>query len=717
MASYYGDWVATDDYRARLDVTTGIGDGKTTYDINAAVLIHSIYGYASWGVSANLKVNGSTKASVSDKSMPSGTTTTLISSTKTTIQRTHAVQKINVSGTVAAAGTPYYGASSTASTTVNVPAKASYAVGYNANGGTGEPSGQTKWHGEDLTLSSDQPTRAATVDATYTVTYSPNGGAISPTSSSTDTTSTYSFNGWNTKSDGSGTSYASGAKYSENSGATLYAQWTRTTKTAPITLPRPTRDNYSFDGWFNGSTKVGDAGDAYTPTGNITLTAHWTLLYQAPTISRLTATRCTSDGTASDDGTYCKLTIAWANGSETVTSCEWTVGTVTETTTGLSSVTTASTVLGTFSTESRFTVKAVLSDAVGTATATTVLSPSFFTMDFLAGGRGVAIGQPATKQAFEVSMPTEVHSTVTADGLTSTNGAQINGSVSISAAAQGDTFEVGIDTKLDAGFEQENGTVVLDATSKDAWLEALGLKDSGSYGTEQDISSYTSSTNRFTFPCDGFCKVICSYAANSWTRMYLYDADGNRVFEMQASAANNGNVGANHTGMPVFAGMSVYMEHNASVSGSSMRFIPRVNIGSSVITKQTYHVGDFQQTSGFVSLDDASKAAWLSALGLDAPYTQNYGNWVNLFCWGHIGILTVVKEITLNNSWASVDICTVPSQFKPSVDSYVTANWQNTTANNVTLHIDTNGLVQARVRGGTNPNATSFVSGTLIWMY
>ena len=89
MASYYGSWVATDDYRAVLDVTTGTGDGKTTYTIAGAVKVECLYGYASGGVSATLKVAGSTAGSASGQSMPTGTTKTLISSTSTTITRTH----------------------------------------------------------------------------------------------------------------------------------------------------------------------------------------------------------------------------------------------------------------------------------------------------------------------------------------------------------------------------------------------------------------------------------------------------------------------------------------------------------------------------------------------------------------------------------------------------------------------------------------------------
>ena len=71
-----------------------------------------------------------------------------------------------------------------------------YTVSYDANGGSGAPSNQTKVYGVDLTLSSNVPTRVG-----------------------------YSFNGWNTKSGGTGTKYSSGGKYTANANVVLYAQW------------------------------------------------------------------------------------------------------------------------------------------------------------------------------------------------------------------------------------------------------------------------------------------------------------------------------------------------------------------------------------------------------------------------------------------------------------------------------------------------------------
>ena len=73
---------------------------------------------------------------------------------------------------------------------------------------------------------------------TYTVSYNGNGSTGGSTSSQTKTSGTaltlrqngytrtgYTFVKWNTKADGSGTSYNAGASYTANAAVTLYAQW------------------------------------------------------------------------------------------------------------------------------------------------------------------------------------------------------------------------------------------------------------------------------------------------------------------------------------------------------------------------------------------------------------------------------------------------------------------------------------------------------------
>lgn len=55
----------------------------------------------------------------------------------------------------------------------------------------------------------------------------------------------------------------------------LKAQWSAM---PAITLATPERDGYTFLGWYTaaeGGTKVGNAGESYTPTRSITLYAHW----------------------------------------------------------------------------------------------------------------------------------------------------------------------------------------------------------------------------------------------------------------------------------------------------------------------------------------------------------------------------------------------------------------------------------------------------------
>ena len=154
-----------------------------------------------------------------------------------------------------------------------------YTISYNANGGTGAPSSQTKTYGTTLTLSSNKPTKSNSSSTGYKVTFNTQGGSSVSAITSSKTT-TYTFSKWNTKSDGSGTSYNAGASYTANAAATLYAQYTSSTSNGAIKLPSaPTKSGYSFSGWYDaasGGNKIGNAGASYTPTKAITLYAHWT---------------------------------------------------------------------------------------------------------------------------------------------------------------------------------------------------------------------------------------------------------------------------------------------------------------------------------------------------------------------------------------------------------------------------------------------------------
>ena len=143
-----------------------------------------------------------------------------------------------------------------------------YTIKYDANGGSGAPTAQTKTYGTDLTLTTSKPTRSG-----------------------------YTFNGWNTKSDGSGTNYSAGGKFTTNANTTLYAKWKQntftlryndnmgsgcSTKTKTITpgnklgtLCRPTRSGYwYFNGWYYDGKKY-TASTVFNGNSDITLVASW----------------------------------------------------------------------------------------------------------------------------------------------------------------------------------------------------------------------------------------------------------------------------------------------------------------------------------------------------------------------------------------------------------------------------------------------------------
>lgn len=169
-----------------------------------------------------------------------------------------------------------------------------HTIKFDANGGTGAPDPQIKVVGTALTLSSTKPTKS------YTVTYNANGGSVSPASKKVSAT----FKNWNTKKDGTGTTYTPGQQITTNVDMTLYAQWTNPTMG---TLPTPTRSGYVFDGWYtaaSGGTKV---TSSTTVSSNITIYTHWIQDGKKLTVTAGTAT------TSSKVGNKVKIPISISN--------------------------------------------------------------------------------------------------------------------------------------------------------------------------------------------------------------------------------------------------------------------------------------------------------------------------------------------------------------------------------------------------------------------
>lgn len=155
----------------------------------------------------------------------------------------------------------------------NDEAANTYTITYDANGGSNAPSSQTKTENVDLTLSTEKPTKSG-----------------------------HTFINWNTKKDGTGTSYNPGDTYKQNVSITLYAQYQKEldedNKTYTITFwmndgtnkkeekvinkgdkvvkpSDPTRKGYVFDGWYDKKEKGTQYDFTKEVTSNINLYAHW----------------------------------------------------------------------------------------------------------------------------------------------------------------------------------------------------------------------------------------------------------------------------------------------------------------------------------------------------------------------------------------------------------------------------------------------------------
>lgn len=150
-----------------------------------------------------------------------------------------------------------------------------YTVTYYANGGSDAPSSSKKINGQTLILTTASPTPPGNTSVTHEITLNANGGTCGQDMITVTNPTTYKFVNWNTRSDGSGTTYQAGGSYTGNSDLTLYAQYKPTTTSNSVTLPTPFRNNYDFLGWSADEYSTSGITGTYTPTGDITLYAIW----------------------------------------------------------------------------------------------------------------------------------------------------------------------------------------------------------------------------------------------------------------------------------------------------------------------------------------------------------------------------------------------------------------------------------------------------------
>lgn len=199
---------------------------------------------------------------------------------------------ISIAVTMNSSSTGYDSAKFTGTATMSWD---TYTVSYNANGGSGAPSSQTKTYGTDLTLSNTKPTRTG-----------------------------YTFVGWGKSSTDTTASYSAGGSYTTNASITLHAIWKKTIilsyndnggSGAPssqsqtvynattsykftISSTKPTRTGYTFLGWSTSSTAT---SSSYSSGGSITLSSS-DILYAVWSENKLTVNYYSNYATYAFDG-------------------------------------------------------------------------------------------------------------------------------------------------------------------------------------------------------------------------------------------------------------------------------------------------------------------------------------------------------------------------------------------------------------------------------
>ena len=184
-------------YRARLDYSL-VSETATTITYRA-ILYVNINSSVNAPYTGTLNIGGTTYTGSCSTVFGEGNTVTCVSAKTKTFNKGATATTAIISGGVRSSKGDWTGATVTASATVTIPALAPATITFNANGGSGSVSAISTYVGVANTIPSNSLTRTG-----------------------------YTFNGWNTASDGSGTSYATGSSITPSSDVTLYAQWQTT---------------------------------------------------------------------------------------------------------------------------------------------------------------------------------------------------------------------------------------------------------------------------------------------------------------------------------------------------------------------------------------------------------------------------------------------------------------------------------------------------------
>ncbi len=184
-------------YRARVDYSVSAETPTTiTY---RAILYVNINSTVNASYSGTLNLGGTSYTGSCKTVHGEGNTVTCVSAKTKTFAKGATATTATIKGSVKSSNGSWTGASVVATATVTIPALVPATITFDANGGSGSVSAISTYVGVANTIPSNSLTRTG-----------------------------YTFNGWNTASDGSGTAYATGSTITPTGDVTLYAQWQTT---------------------------------------------------------------------------------------------------------------------------------------------------------------------------------------------------------------------------------------------------------------------------------------------------------------------------------------------------------------------------------------------------------------------------------------------------------------------------------------------------------
>ena len=185
-------------YRARVDYSVSAETPTTiTY---RAILYVNINSTVNASYSGTLNLSGTSYTGSCKTVFGEGNTVTCVSAKTKTFAKGATATTATIKGGVRSSNGAWTGATVTATATVTIPALVPVTITFDANDGSGTvPTAISTYVGVANTIPPNSLTRTG-----------------------------YTFNGWNTASDGSGTAYATGSTITPTGNVTLYAQWKTT---------------------------------------------------------------------------------------------------------------------------------------------------------------------------------------------------------------------------------------------------------------------------------------------------------------------------------------------------------------------------------------------------------------------------------------------------------------------------------------------------------